>query len=325
MKKALAFLAVVLTLGISSMTLDAEAKRLGGGKSSGMQRQTAPANPPAGGNVQGAPGQPAPVAGSTAAAAAPAAAATPRRGWMGPIAGLAAGLGLAALASHLGFGEGLANVMMIGLLVMVVLLVIGLVMRRRAATQGATLAGAGAATGTVGPFHRPHVQDATYRSATSAAPQGGSLIGSRIGAGLGSLAAGAQAGAIPVGFDTAAFASNAKSQFSALQAANDARDLDRLREYFTPEMFDLVRTEIAERGDAPQLTEVFGLEAQVLAVVEEDSRYVASVRFTGSVRDQHGAEPDALDEIWHLTKPRTGPGGWVIAGIQQGADGSLSV
>ena len=138
------------------------------------------------------------------------------------------------------------------------------------------------------------------------------------------MAAGTQAGAIPADFDTAAFARNAKTQFSALQAANDARDLDRLREYLTPEMFDLVREEISERGNAPQQTQVFGLEAQVLAVVEEDSRYVASVRFTGSVRDQHGAVPEDLDEIWHLTKPRTGLGGWVIAGIQQRADGSLS-
>ena len=80
---------------------------------------------------------------------------------------------------------------------------------------------------------------------------------------------------------------------------------------------ECTRAEIAERGDAPQQTEVFGLEAQVLAVVEEDAHYVASVRFTGSTRDQHGAVPEDLDEIWHLTKPRTGLGGWVIAGIQQ--------
>jgi predicted lipid-binding transport protein (Tim44 family) len=312
MKKALALFTVVLALGISSVAFDAQAKRLGGGKSSGMQRQTttAPANPPAGsGNVQSTPGQAAPVAGSTAAAPAPAAAAAPKRGWMGPVAGLAAGLGLAALASHLGFGEAVANMMMIGLLVMAVLLVIGFVMRKRAATQGATLAGAGGTE---------------YRSAASVAPPGRSQIGSRIGAGLGSSGAGTQTGAIPADFDTAAFARNAKTQFSALQAANDARDLDRLREYLTPEMFDLVREEISERGNAPQQTQVFGLEAQVLAVVEEGGRYVASVRFIGSVRDQHAAVPEDLDEIWHLTKPRTGLGGWVIAGIQQRADGTLS-
>ena len=325
MRKALALFAVALTLGLSTLAIDAQAKRLGGGKSGGMQRQatTAPANPPAGSsNAQGSPGQAASVAGAPAAGAAGAAAAASKRSWMGPIAGLAAGLGLAALASHFGFGEALANMMMIGLLVMGALLVFGMVMRKRNARQDPAPAGAGAgaATGSARPFQRAATQDAAYRSAANGATQGGSLIGSRIGAGIGSLAAATQAGTIPSDFDAVAFAGNAKSQFLALQAANDARDLDRLRDYLTPEMLDIVRAEIAERGDAPQRTEVFGLEAQVLAVVEEDDRYVASVRFTGSMRDQHGAVPEDLDETWHLTKPRTGLGGWVIAGIQQRDD-----
>jgi predicted lipid-binding transport protein (Tim44 family) len=293
MKKALAVLAVVLTLGLSAVTLDAQARRLGGGKSAGMQRQTTtlPAKPATGtGTAPATAGQAAPVAGS-AAAAATAAAAAPKRSWIGPIAGIAAGLGLAALASHFGFGEALANMMTIGLLVMGVLLLIGFVMRKRAMAQGGMPQPAGVA------------------------PQGG---GWQIGS---AAAPGGTADVVP-GFDTAAFAANAKSQFLALQAANDARDLGRLREYLTPEMFDAVRAEITERGDAPQRTEVFGLEAQVLAVAEEGSDYVASVRFTGSVREQHGAVPQDLDETWHLTKPRSGSGGWVIAGIQQGANAS---
>jgi predicted lipid-binding transport protein (Tim44 family) len=105
----------------------------------------------------------------------------------------------------------------------------------------------------------------------------------------------------------------------ALQSANDARDLQRLRDYLTPEMFETVRDEIQERGDAPQRTEVFGLDAQVLEVAEEADRYIVSVRFTGSVREQHGAVPEDLDEVWHLTKPR---GGWLVAGIQQVAPGA---
>ena len=82
-------------------------------------------------------------------------------------------------------------------------------------------------------------------------------------------------------------------------------------------MFEEVRAEIAERAGAAQQTEVFGLEAQVLEVAEEAGQYVVSVRFTGSVREQPGATPEDLDEVWHLAKPRAGDGGWVIAGIQQ--------
>ena len=304
MKRALALLAVVATLGMA-VSLDAEARRLGGGKSSGMQRQsvTAPATTPGGTTSPTTAGQTAPAA-TSAAAAAPgaAAAAAPKRSWMGPIAGLAAGLGIAALASHFGFGEALANMLTIALVVMAVLMLVGFVMRKR--MQGPAMANAG------GP------QDhGMFRAPVQ--PQGGSLIGSRIGSGLAPAAT--AVGTIPADFDTAAFVRNAKSQFLALQSANDARDIDRLRDFLTPEMFEVVRADVAERGDAPQQTEVFGLEAQVLDVAEEDGRYIVSVRFTGSVRDRHGAVPEDLDEVWHLTKPRTGFGGWVVAGIQQAA------
>ena len=62
---------------------------------------------------------------------------------------------------------------------------------------------------------------------------------------------------------------------------------------------------------------VLHVEARVLDVAEEPTQYVVSVRFTGSVRSEPGVEPDALDEVWHLTKPKSGFGGWVVAGIEQ--------
>jgi predicted lipid-binding transport protein (Tim44 family) len=318
LRKALALFAVVLSLGMTTMAFDAEAaRRLGGGKSTGMQKQnvTPPANAPAG--TSATPSQAAPAAGTAAAAGAPAAAAATKRSWMGPIAGLAAGLGLAALASHLGMGEAFANMLMIGLLVMGVMLVIGMVMRKRAAAQAGGLAGAGGMGSVGGPFGQSRTQEPTFRTSTQA--QGGSLIGSRIGGGLDEGSApSSNVGSIPADFDAVGFARNAQDQFMALQSANDAGDLDRLRGYLTPEMFDIVKAELAARGDAPQQTQVFGLNAQVVNVAEEASQYVVSVRFTGSVRDEAGAVPEDLDEIWHLVKPRAGMGGWVIAGIQQG-------
>ncbi|RYF39325.1 MAG: Tim44 domain-containing protein, partial [Comamonadaceae bacterium] len=297
MKKILALATVVLALGATTMALDAEAKRLGGAKSSGMQRQQT--TQPAGPNTPGSPAQAAPAA-AGAAAAAPAAAAA-KRSWMGPIAGLAAGLGLAALASHLGFGPALANIMMMVLLGVAVLAVIGFIMRKRAAANGTpSMAGAGAGSG-----------GAFGGGMGRANSNGGGLLGgSRIGSALGGVtAAAAQPSAIPADFDTAGFARNAKDQFLALQSANDARDLQRLRDVLTPEMFEEVRGEVEARGDVPQKTEVFGLNAQVLEVVEEAERYIVSVRFTGSVREQDRADTEDLDEVWHLTKPRAGFGG----------------
>jgi predicted lipid-binding transport protein (Tim44 family) len=245
MKKTLTVAALVLSLGLVA-TMDAEAKRLGGAKNSGMQRQQT-SQPAQQNTPPGSPAQAAPAAGAAAAAAAPAAAAA-KRSWMGPIAGLAAGLGLAALASHLGFGPALANFMMFALLGLVVMVVIGFIMRKRmAGSASPAMAGAGSAGGSTGLGGRP---------------SGGLQIGSGLMGG-----ASAPTG-IPADFDTAGFSRNAISQFNALQSANDAGDLQRLRDYLTPEMYEVVAAEVQERGNAPQHTEVFGLQAQVLEVWE---------------------------------------------------------
>ena len=303
MKKVIGLAALVLALG-TTMAFDVEAKRLGGAKSSGMQRQqtTQPATTP------GSPAQAAPAAGTAAAAAAPAAAAAAtKRSWMGPIAGLAAGIGLMALASHLGFGEAMANFMLFALLGVVVLAVVGFVMRNRMA-RNATPVAAGAGAGTGGQA------GGSFGGGFGSQPAGGTRIGSALG---GITAAAAQPSAIPADFDAAGFARNATQQFLALQSANDARDLQRLRDYLTPQMFEEIRADVESRGDVAQHTQVFGLTAQVLEVAEEGDRYIVSVRFTGGIRDQVHADTEDLDEVWHLTKPRTGFGGWVVAGIQQ--------
>ena len=57
--------------------------------------------------------------------------------------------------------------------------------------------------------------------------------------------------------------------------------------------------------------------AEVLDVAEEAARYIVSVRFTGLIREAANAAAEPFDEIWHMTKPRDGKGGWVLAGIQQ--------
>lgn len=293
MKKLLSLLAVVLTLGLGAAHFDAEAKRMGGGRSLGMQRQaTPPAKAP-----NATPATPANAAGGAAAA--------PKRNWMGPVAGLAAGLGLAALASHLGLGEGFANILMIGLLVMAAIAVFRLLARNRAAQQGGSMnyAGAGAGQG-----QQPNAFRMPAPPASGSAA-GGSMIGSAIGAQA------PVAAAIPADFDVAGFVRNAKVNFIRLQAAYDAGNLDDIREFTSPEMFAEIQMDLRERGSATQQTTVEQLDAEVVEVVQESGRYIVSVRFTGTVRED--GTPDTVNEVWHLTKPLQGSGGWVLAGIQQ--------
>jgi len=215
---------------------------------------------------------------------------------MGPIAGLAAGLGLAALFSHLGMGEGMANFLMIALLAMAAFMLFRWFMRRNApAAPAMQYAGT--------PQHNAPV----------AFDQTPAALG-----GSGSTAT--SASAFPPGFDADAFAREAKLNFIRLQAAFDAGNLDDLRAFTSPEVFAELSMQLAERGDAAQTTDVTTLNAEVLEAVDEGNRHLVSVRFTGLVREAADQDALPLDEVWHLSKPASGPGGWVIAGIQQQQD-----
>ncbi len=305
MKKFLSMLAVVFTVGLSTVAMDAEAaKRMGSGKSMGTQRQATPDK--------------APVTATPSAAATPAAAgaaaAAPSRSWMGPVAGLAAGLGLAALASHLGFGDELASMLMIGLLAAAVMVAIGFFMRKRAAAQQqGTAARAGGMQYTpvgAAPAGQPAPAYEVSRPAGS-----GTAIGSAIGSGTGAGATSALR--IPADFDVVGFERHAKVNFIRLQAANDAGNLDDIREFTTPEMFAELKLEMAERGVTIQKSDVVSINAEVIEVDEDAQRYLVSVRFTGVIRDNSGEPDESFDEIWHLMKSRQGSSGWALAGIQQ--------
>lgn len=318
--KMMSLLAAVLAVCLTFGAGDADAaKRLGGGRSTGMQREM---------NVGPTPSAPmatpsSPMAAPSSPARSPVAANAPvaqsKRSWMGPLAGLAAGLGLAALASHFGFGEELASMMTILLVAMIAMAVLGFIFKRRQSGQPA-LAGAGHSVSQYpsGVLARDSERGYQVNESPVNAPApryADGYSGSAIGSGL--TSGYAAAAAVPAGFDVTAFLRTAKTNFIRLQAANDAANLDDLREVTTPEMFAVLKTDVLERGNTTQQTDIVSLEAQVLEVLEEPARYIASVRFTGSMREERGAVPEGFDEVWHLTKSRMTAGGWLLSGIQQ--------
>lgn len=286
--KTYTLLAAVFALGLTLVSGDADAgRRFGGSKSFGMQRQ-ASAPQKSNTTTQKA---------DTAQQATPAqSAAQPKRSWMGPVAGLAAGLGLAALASHLGLGGEFANMLMVGLLVMGVLMAISYFMRRRTPAPRA-----------------PVLQYAAASGATA----NRNVYGLELPAGSGMPAATASASPIPADFDVAGFVRNAKVGFIRLQAANDTGDLEDIRAFTSPEVFAEIKMNIVERGQAPQQTDVVDLAAELLEVTEEAGRYIASVHFSGLIREDKDAAPEPFAEIWHVARPLDGKGGWIVLGIQQ--------
>ncbi|WP_050461782.1 Tim44 domain-containing protein [Herbaspirillum autotrophicum] len=304
MKKVfVALIVAVMTLsaGITSV----EAKRLGGGGSFGKQSSGASrqAQSPMQQNQAAAAKPAAPAAAPGAAAAKPASA------WKGMLGGALLGLGLGAMLSHFGLGGAMAS--MISTILMVALLgfaamFIYRMFRRKSADNAARPAYAGA-------------QDATQT------PQIGSFLEQQPqtpaalqGSGFGGGAAFAEpAYGIPADFDAAGFLRNAKTYFIRLQAAWDKGDVNDIREFTSPEMFAELKLQIQERGAAANHTDVVSLDGEVLGVETVGNDHLASVKFFGFIKEDQTSSPVQFNEIWNLSKPVSGQGGWVLAGIQQ--------
>ncbi len=320
-----------LLVAVSSLTfvaVDAQAKRLGGGSTSGMKRQTPPPQP-----AQAVPAKPAPAATPGPANAAAPAAAPPKRSWMGPLAGLAAGLGIAALMSHLGMGAEFGNILTMILLAVAAVFLVRFLLRRfgpnaagrqtAQAPQGMQFAGAGAGAGG-GTSAFPGNALPPQQSASGFGSGGAVADRAEPGFGAASVApvaasttAAAAASTLPEGFDAPAFERIAKLIFIRMQAANDSGNLDDLRQFATPEMFANFRLELQDRKGAVQQTDVVQLDAQVLEFAQEADSQVVSVRFHGLVREEKDSAASPFDEIWHLVKPTDGSREWAIAGIAQ--------
>ncbi|MGH8756634.1 MAG: Tim44 domain-containing protein, partial [Burkholderiales bacterium] len=122
----------------------------------------------------------------------------------------------------------------------------------------------------------------------------------------------------PIGFEIDPFLRNAKAGFIRLQAANDNKDLDVIRDYTTPETFDELSKQIAKRGNDIQKTDIVTLDAEVLEVAIEGNLASASVRFSGLIREAGGAPARPFYEIWNVRKSLGKPDSvWLLAGIQQ--------
>lgn len=283
--KHLLSISIVAFLALSFMVDDAEARRLGGGGSLGAQRSVAPSR-----SVQ-----PTPPSQAATPAAAPNPAAAPKPAgnrWLGPIAGLAAGLGLGWLLGHGGLGDMMGTLLIMALVGFAVVFVMRLFARPKP-EGNMQYAGAGNQAESVPPLAPP--PGLGTAPAFGAHPQPN----------------------IPAGFDTAGFLRQAKLNFVKLQAVNDSGKVDELHEFTTDEMFESIKQDLQQHGASGQQTDVVTLDAELLEALTEGDTHWASVRFSGMIRENPDAQPEAFQEIWNLAKPVSGASGWVLAGIQQ--------
>lgn len=224
-----------------------EAGRFGGGRSFGMQRSFSSRS------FQ----QPSSFAANAAA---------PRRSWVGPLAGLAAGGLLASLFMGHGFGSGILSWLLVG---GIAFFIWNLFRARRPAFS---------------PQINSHFQPVQNTMSSAS-------------------------------FDVEAFLRTAKVNFIRLQAAYDIKNLDDIRQFTTPEVFAEIQLQLQERNEnVLNQTEVVTLNANLIDVVNDASAPVASVQFTGLIRENPQDAANALSEIWHFKKSGSN---WLVAGIQQ--------
>ena len=285
MARLFAVLTVLFFTATLFTPLDSEAgRRFGGGRSTGMQRSLPP---PSQQNTMSQPSR------AAQQPAAPASGGMSR--WLGPLMGF----GLGALMMNMFGGSAMAG--MLGNILMVVLafVVIRFLMsawqkRNQPQNQGMQYARAPGATG-------DSRIEPTEKMGTFQAGGGQVLMPQRF----------------PADFNVDGFLRQAKVSFHRLQAANDAGDLKDIRDYTSPELYAEIAMQIQERGAAKQRVEVLKLDADLLEVVTENGREIASVRFTGLIREDENAGAEPFDEVWHVTKDISDKNGaWLIAGIQ---------
>ena len=330
MKKIL--VSTVLAVTAFSMMADAFARPMGGKRSMGRQsqavRQAPPPAPAPSPNMQRQNPNAAPAAAGATAGAAGAAAAAKKPSMMRNILGGALlGLGLGALLSHLGIGGALASIistiLMVALFGLVIMFIVRM-FRRKDTPANPSAAGFGgfkpqAAGGVATPEIGSGLRNQPAQPAAFQGNTGGvGLDKGSAAAGFGNAAPAAHTPwGVPADFDTETFLRHAKSSFIRMQAAWDRGDTNDLREFTSPEVFAELKMQIQERGDVADFTDVVNIDAQLLGIEQTATDYLASVQFNAMIRSAKDALPEPFVEVWNMSKPLSGAGGWVLAGIQQ--------
>ncbi|MBA1203981.1 Tim44 domain-containing protein [Pseudomonas capeferrum] len=279
------FLSIALALCVSlTLSLDANAKRFGGGKSSGSapMHQTRQATP----NT--------PAAAPTAPGRAPAAASGASR-WLGPLAGLAAGGLLASMFMGDGFqGMQILDFLIMGLIAFLVFRFIAA--RRRQQQAHATPAG-----------HAP------FQRETHAQPAQSSVFGGSAAP----VAAAAPTINAPAWFNEQSFLAAARNHFQSLQQHWDANEMDKITEFVTPQMLEFLKRERADLGDGFQSTYIDNLDVQLDGIEDRADKTDATLTFRGISKTSRFDQGEAFSESWHMVRAPGENQPWMLAGIRQ--------
>lgn len=121
---------------------------------------------------------------------------------------------------------------------------------------------------------------------------------------------------IPAGFDVAEFIEGAKMAYTRMQSAWDRRDLDDIANFATPAIVDALREQLAEDPE-PGQTQIFKVNAQLLQVTEFGALDRAQVLFDVlMIENPDQVSPVRVREVWVFVREHE-TGNWMLDAIQQ--------
>jgi predicted lipid-binding transport protein (Tim44 family) len=270
----------------------AEARRMGGGRSFGSSpsyQRSAP-RPGSPQRTQPSQTQPSPQSPVTPAAA-------PR-----PFGGMLGGLLMGGLIGSLLFGgmqswggPGILDILVFGGLLF---LLFRFLKARRMAVQGAGQTSFSTGLGS---------QETRGTSPSGYGPAQGMP-----------LPAGSEEVKIPKHFDQEDFMKGAKAVYTRLQSSWDKQDLEDIRQFTSKEVWQEINRQ-AQEDPRPRKTEILRVNARLLEVASSNSHTVASVLFDVMMRESKEEDTaKEVREIWHFSKEDNDPKSfWVLEGIQQ--------
>ncbi len=314
--KALTIFLVSLAMGMSLNLFvvdDAEAKRMGGGRSfGGSSRYSSPAKRATPSRQSTAPATPAQQRNANLKQSF-----ANRGGLMGMLGGLAIGGMLGALF----FGGAFENINFFDILILagIAFLIYKLIAARRRRSEAQTVMAGGA-----GGMSAARTAGGDYQQRPSMAGQRkfntDLLFKGKSGATAGAQPQ--QASERPAGFDERSFMRGAEQAYRQLQASWDKGDLTDIRNLTTDAVFEELKSQLQERRGENR-TDVLKLRTQLLEVKEEAGQWQATVLYDALLREVDEASgtspsPESVRELWHFIRPaRSDQPTWFLDGIQQ--------
>ncbi len=308
-----------LTAALLVAPLAAEAKRAGGGKSHGMSRQAAPTQ-----SYQ-QPRQATPAQQPTAPATAPAKSGP---GVGGMVAAGVAGAAIGAVAANALADDNSASQAQAQeekggipswIWILLAAAVAFFIFRKMGAKKKVA---ANPYAPNNGSTQAPFGQQAAPRTSND----NSNIFGQSVGGSAATPQNNAPFGAaytnsgsqLPDGTEPAAFLRIARQRFNHIQSMNTASNISEIQRYLTPDLYQSMYQDIMANQDQ-DVAEFSNLNAMVTDSATENSQYVVSVRFTGTVSEDLNSLPQPFAEVWHFVKPAGSTQDWLVAGIQQEA------